>query len=85
MRASLRSGSRGGQGGETPVVPAKAGTQESFGRVLRDRRLRAETATPAFAGVTGTAYVPTETAVCSVERSSRTPGPMVEDTAARRR
>ncbi len=27
-------------------------------------------------------YVPTETAVCSVDRSSLTPGPMVEDTAA---
>ena len=30
-------------------------------------------------------YVPTETAVCSVERSSLTPGPMVEETAARKR
>ncbi len=30
-------------------------------------------------------YVPTETAVCSVERSSLTPGPMVEETAARSR
>ncbi len=40
---------------------------------------------PSLLATLSGAYVPTETAVCSVERSSLTPGPMVEETAARRR
>ena len=70
------------RGAQVAAAPRRSAAARRRASPARPSRSLSRRRLPSFpCGRRG--YAPTEVAVCSVERSSLTPGPMVEETAAR--